>query len=125
MTSERKKILIIEDDKSLVKLFAESLDQKKFQVFMAIEADEGLDKAIQEKPDLIILDIMLPGKNGFQCLKELKDQPKTKKIPVIVLSNLGQAEEIRRGLDLGAIDYLVKADFQIDEVIEKIDKTLG
>lgn len=118
------KILIIEDDKSLVKIIEEAVDLKKFEVILAIEADEGLQKAILEKPAVIVLDILLPGKSGFECLKKLKERKETKDIPVIILSNLGQDEEIRKGLELGAVDYLVKADFTITEVVDKIVKAI-
>lgn len=119
---KKTKILIVEDDKSLVKIIEEALDKKKFEVILALETDEGLDKAILEKPAVIVLDILLPGKSGFECLKKLKEQKETKEIPVIILSNLGQDEEVRKGLKLGAVDYLVKADFTIDDVVAKIVK---
>jgi len=122
---KKNKILIIEDDQSLVKMITAALDQKKYEISLALEADEGLDKAIVEKPALIVLDILLPGKNGFECLKKLKSLKETKDIPVIILSNLGQEEEIREGLRLGAVDYLVKADFAIGEVINKIVKVIS
>lgn len=122
---KKDKILIIEDDKSLVKIIESALDLKKFEVILAIDSGEGLDKAIMEKPAVIVLDILLPGENGFECLKRLKEHKGTKEIPVIILSNLGQAEEIRKGLSLGAVDYLVKADFSIDEVIKKIVKAMN
>ena len=121
---EKKKILIIEDEKSLVKLISEAIDHEKFKVILAIDADEGMSKVISEKPDLIILDILLPGKNGFEFLKDIKGKKETEKIPVIILSNLGQEEEIRMSLGLGAIDYLVKSDFTIDEVVAKIVKAI-
>lgn len=120
----RLKILIIEDDKSLVKILEQAMDPKKFEVILAMEAEEGIEKAILEKPELIVLDIMLPGQNGFECLKMLKEQTKTRQIPVIILSNLGQTEEVNRGLKLGAVDYLVKADFSIDEITDKIIKSI-
>ena len=71
---------------------------------------------------MILLDILLPEEDGFACLKYLKDHPKTAKIPVIILSNLGQDEEIRKGINLGAVDYLVKADSSIEDILEKIRK---
>lgn len=120
----KKKILIIEDEKSLVKLISEAINHEKFKVVLAIDADEGMSKVISEKPDLIILDILLPGKNGFEFLKDIKTRKGMEKIPVIILSNLGQEEEIRMSLELGAIDYLVKSDFTIDEVIAKIIKAI-
>jgi len=122
---EKTKILIIEDDESLVKLIEEAIGSEKFEVILALETDEGLDKAMVEQPAVIVLDILLPGESGFDCLKKLKKRKETRDIPVIILSNLGQDEEIRKGLKLGAIDYLVKADFSIDEVIEKIVKAVG
>ena len=119
---KKRKILIIEDDQSLVKLLSESIDSEKFDVKIAPEVEEGIDKAILDQPDVIVLDILLPGKSGFDCLKKLKERKETKNIPVIILSNLGQEEEIEEGLKLGAVDYLVKADLAIDKVIEKIIK---
>ena len=121
---KKNKILVIEDDKSLVRIIEAALDPEKFEVILALEADEGLDKAILENPAVIILDILLPGKSGFKCLEKLKEHKTTRKIPTIILSNLGQEEEIRKGLDLGAIDYLVKTDFTIEEVVDKIVKAV-
>lgn len=123
MTGGRKtKILIIEDDQSLVKIISEALDSEKFEVILALEAEEGINKAISESPAVIVLDILLPGKSGFACLKKLKKIKETRRIPVIILSNLGQEEEIRNGMKLGAVDYLVKTDFTINEVADKIIK---
>lgn len=122
---EKKKILIIEDEKSLSKIISGAIDQKRFKVILATDTDEGMEKAILEKPDLIILDVLLPGKSGFEFLQDIKNRKETKQIPVIILSNLGQEEEIRKGLSLGAIDYLVKADFTLDEVVAKIVKAVN
>jgi len=121
---EKKKILIIEDDKSLVSILRGAIDLEKFGITLALEAQEGIEKAILEHPDLIVLDILLPGQSGFECLQILKERKETRNIPVIILSNLGQEEEIRKGLELGAVDYLVKADYSIDKVINKITKTI-
>lgn len=118
----KKKILIIEDDKFLIKLIVDALDHRQFEVISAPEAREGSSKALTEQPDLIVLDVLLPEEDGFQCLENLKEHPKTKHIPVIILSNLGQDEEIRRGIKLGAVDYLVKANFSIQEIVETITK---
>jgi len=120
----KNKVLIIEDDKSLVSILEGAIDLKKFEIVLALEAREGIKKALLEKPALIVLDILLPGQSGFECLKKLKEIKETRNIPVIILSNLGQEEEIRKGLELGAVDYLVKADYSIDEVINKIIKTI-
>ena len=120
-----KKVLIIEDDKSLARLIESALTVEGFEPLLATDSDEGLDKAITQKPDLILLDILLPSKSGFDCLRELKKKSKSSAGPVIILSNLGQDEEVRLGLALGAVDYLVKADFSIDEVIRKIKKIVA
>ncbi|NUM25289.1 MAG: response regulator [Candidatus Buchananbacteria bacterium] len=120
----RPKILIVEDDKSLVKILEEALDKEKFEVILTMDASQAIKKARLEKPNIIILDVMLPGKSGFTCLQQLKNSKETKNIPAIILSNLGQAEEIKKGLELGAVDYLVKANFSIDEIIKKILKYL-
>jgi DNA-binding response OmpR family regulator len=117
---DKKPILIIEDDQSLVSLIENALDPAKFNVYLALDANEGFAKALQEQPAIVILDILLPGEDGFECLKKLKEHPKTKDIPVIILSNLGQENEIRRGLGLGAVDYLLKADLSINDIIKKI-----
>lgn len=116
----KDKILIIEDDKFLVRLLEGSIDRDKFEVIMALDAEEGITKAVKEQPALIVLDIILPSQNGFECLKKLKELKETRKIPVMILSNLGQDDEIRKGLRLGAIGYMVKSNFKVDEVISKI-----
>ena len=120
----KTKILIIEDDKFLSRLIKDSLDPQKFEVAVALAADEGIDQAIIDRPALIVLDILLPGKDGFTCLREMKKNPKIKNIPVIILSNLGQDEEIKKGRALGAVDYIIKANFSIDRVIKKILRQL-
>jgi len=121
----KTKILIIEDDKFLVSILEEAIDQEKFKVILALDSESGFQKAVSEKPAVIVLDVLLPGESGFECLEQLKKNPKTKNIPVIILSNLGQDEEVRRGMELGAIDYLVKADFKVEEIVNKIVKAVN
>lgn len=121
----KSKILIIEDDKFLVSILEDAIDRDKFEVILALDSTEGIDKAIKEQPAVIVLDVLLPSKSGFDCLKKLKKLKKTKGIPVIILSNLGQDDEIRKGLDLGAVDYLVKSNFKVDEIVDKIINTIG
>jgi len=115
-----KKILIIEDDKFLAQLLAKKLNQEKFQSLITPTGEEGLKKTEEENFDLIILDLLLPEMDGFEVLKKIKENEKTKKIPILILSNLGQKEEIKRGLELGATDFLVKANFTPNEIIEKV-----
>lgn len=122
---EKKKILIIEDDKFLLKLYSDKLIREGFDVSMAITGEEGLSKVAQEKPDLILLDIILPQKNGFEILSELKLKSEFKQIPVIALTNLGQESDIKTGMELGAADYLVKTDFSITKLAEVVRKHLA
>ncbi len=119
-----KAILIIEDDVFLSELMAKKLKDSGFKVIKAIDGQEGLEKAASLKPNLILLDLILPGMDGFEVLKRLKNNTNTDSIPVIILSNLGQREDIERGFDLGAQDYLVKAQFTPDEIVERVKKPL-
>ena len=123
-SSLSKTILIIEDDVFLSELMAKKLKDSGFKVVKAIDGQEGLEKAASLKPNLILLDLILPGMDGFEVLKRLKSNPNTDSIPVIILSNLGQREDIERGFDLGAQDYLVKAQFTPDEIVERVKKPL-
>jgi DNA-binding response OmpR family regulator len=118
------KILIIEDDKFLRELIAKKLTEEGFSVDEAVDGEEGLRKSKEGNPDLILLDLILPGIDGFEILAKIKEDPETKSIPVIILSNLGQKEDIEKGLKLGAFDYLVKAHFTPGEIIEKVRNAL-
>ena len=114
------KILIVEDDRFLRELIARKLRNEGYEVLEAVDGEEGLKRIKEEKPDLILLDLILPGIDGFEVLAKAKEDPDTTQIPVIILSNLGQREEVEKGLKLGAIDYLIKAHFTPGEIIEKI-----
>jgi len=122
---QKKKILLIEDDKFLLKLYSDKLNREGFEVSMAITGEEGLGKVAAEKPDLVLLDIILPQKNGFDILSEIKLNSATKNIPVIILTNLGQDSDIKTGFELGAVDYLVKTDFSITKLPEIVRKYLA
>ncbi len=123
--SEPKNILLVEDEQALQKIYSNKLRNSGFNVSVAITGDEALRKAQTELPDIILLDLILPGKDGFVVLEELKQQDTTKDIPVVILSNLGQESDIARGKQLGAIDYLVKADVGLMDLVEKVKKYLG
>jgi two-component system alkaline phosphatase synthesis response regulator PhoP len=121
-----KKVLVIEDDQLLRSLCSKKLMLEGFAVDSAIDSQEGLDKINKDKPDMILLDLVLPGMNGFEVLKIIKSNP-DKKIaatPVIILSNLGQESDIQKGKDLGAADYLIKATTTTDEIVDKIKSIL-
>jgi CheY-like chemotaxis protein len=113
-------ILIVEDDKFLRELISKKLIGQGFKIDEAIDGEEGLKKLQELKPDLILLDLILPGLDGFDVLKRIKDDPSTASIPVLILSNLGQKDEIEKGLKLGAVDFLVKAHFTPEEIVQKI-----
>lgn len=118
-------ILIIEDDKFLRELLFRKLKNNNFNVSIAVDGSEGLKKVKEGDYKLVLLDLVLPGADGFEILKEIKSDPKTKGVSVIILSNLGQQEEVERGLNLGAEDYLIKAHFTPDEIISKVESVLS
>lgn len=119
------KVLLIEDDAFLLGMYVTKLELEHLQPLVATDGDTGLRLAKQEKPDLILLDIILPGMDGFQVLEDLKADPATKGIPVILLTNLGQERDVERGMALGASDYLVKAHYMPSEVVEKVVKMIN
>jgi two-component system, chemotaxis family, sensor kinase CheA len=121
---EKKKILIIEDESMLQRALTEFLETENFEVANALDGEKGLAMVEIKNPDLILLDIILPKKDGYEILKELKENEKTKKIPVIILTNLESNEDIQRAFDLGATTYLVKSNYKLEDVIRKIKETL-
>ena len=114
------KILLVEDDKFLSVALGDKLTREGFTVIKAINGQEATAKIRIQRPDLILLDLIMPQKNGFEVLAELKLDEATKKIPVIILSNLGQDADIRKAKELGAHEYLVKSDVEMKTVVEKI-----
>jgi len=119
-----KKILFIEDAMALQKTFGDILRKESYEIISALDGEEGLKLAKTEKPDLILLDLILPKVNGFEVLRRLKEDPETKKIPIIVLTNLEDIEDINKALELGVTTYLVKASYSPEEVLEKIKENL-
>ena len=120
-----KTILFIEDESALQKTFGEILTQEGYQMVSALDGEVGLRLAKGKKPDLILLDLILPKIHGFDVLKKLKEENETRDIPVIVLTNLERLEDVGKVLELGAAAYLVKANYTLEEVIEKIKKVLS
>ncbi len=117
-------MLIIEDDKFLLKLYSNKLEKEGFEVLSSLTGQEGLNKIAAKEVDIIILDLILPGKNGFEVLSELKLNPKTKNTPVIILTNLGQDSDIKKGLELGASAYLVKTEFSVNQLPQIVKENL-
>lgn len=120
-----KKILIIEDDKFLRELISQKLLKEGYDISAAIDGEKGIKGVKDVKPDLVLLDLILPGIDGFEVLARIKADAEVSQIPVIILSNLGQKDDIDRGLKMGAIDYLIKAHFTPAEIITKIRGILG
>ncbi|MBU0722436.1 response regulator [Patescibacteria group bacterium] len=118
--TDKKKILLVEDDQYIVRAYKDGLMRAGFEVLIASDGNEALEKIKKDLPDLILLDLIMPVKNGFEVLEELKMNGETKKIPVAILSNLGQDSDIKKGKALGAIDYLIKSNFSMKEVVEKV-----
>ncbi|MDD3170487.1 MAG: response regulator [Candidatus Paceibacterota bacterium] len=120
-----KKVLIIEDDKFLRELLGKKLSNVGYAAILAVDGEEGLEKIKKDKPDIVLLDLILPGINGFEVLERYKKDASISSVPVIILSNLGQSEDIEKGLKLGAKDFLVKAHFTPQEIVNKLQMVLG
>lgn len=122
---ESKKVLIVEDDNSLRDVLAEFLEADGFSVVVAADGEEGINLIRETKPDIILLDVVLPKKDGYQVIKEIKSDDDVKNIPIILLTNLGSLSDIEKALELGVTNYLVKSDYQIKEIVAKIKEILS
>ncbi len=119
-----KRILVVEDEKALRDLYAAWLSAKGYEVDVADNGVTAVEKALDGKPDLVLLDVLLPKKDGFEVLTEIRRNPKTRNMPVIILSSLDQEFEQRQGLNLGAAMYLVKTTLSPDVLYQAVDRTL-
>ena len=122
--AKQLKILLVEDDNFLLNMYADKFRADGFEVFIADNGATGLKLAKEKAPDLILLDVLLPKMSGFEVLQELNKDPRAKNIPVILLTNLSQKEEVTKGLELGAKDFLIKAHFMPQEVVAKVKSVL-
>ena len=118
------KILLVDDDRLMVKMYQGKFEDDGYEVAVATNGELGIDKALEFKPDLILLDIMMPKVNGLEMLKRLKEKETTKKIPVILLTNVGSEEDAKHGLSLGAVAYLVKAHYDVKDIVKKVKEVL-
>lgn len=118
------RVLVVEDDRFLRELMVRKLKTEGYDVQAASDGEEGLKSIKELKPELVLLDLILPGIDGFEVLSRKREDAEISAIPVIILSNLGQKDEVERGLSLGAVDYLIKAHFTPGEIIEKIKNIL-
>lgn len=119
-----EKILLVDDDEALRQLYSAELITKGYQVVVASDGDEGLEKAKAEKPNLILLDIMMPKTDGIAALTKIKQEAELKDIPILMLTNFGQENLVKQAFDLGAADYLLKYKVTPAEMSEKVDQTL-
>lgn len=120
-----QKILIIEDDALLANTLEEKFKEGGFAVFSALDGEAGLKRAEEERPDIILLDLVLPRKNGFEVLESLKNTEKLSEIPVVVFTNLESDEDIEHAYSLGALAYLIKANYSLTEVFKKTVQVLS
>lgn len=121
---EKKRLLVVEDDGVLQAALKDFLIAENFEVTCALDGEEGVVAAISQKPDLILLDIILPKKDGYSVIKEVRANEATKRIPIVLLTNLGSLNDVEKALELGATTYLVKADYKLEEVVAKVKEIL-
>ena len=117
--SEKLSVLLIEDEKEVAELYRLKLSLDGYSVEVAPDGETGLKKALETKPELIFLDIKMPGMDGFEVLKHLRASEVTKKTPIVILSNFDEQEMIEKGLTLGANEYLIKSQFNPSELSSK------
>lgn len=122
---EQKLVLLVEDDVFLAGIYQKKFEVEGFRVSLAENGERGLADAKKKRPDIILLDILLPKLDGFAVLKALKQDKQLKDIPVILLTNLGQKDDVEKGVEMGAADYLIKIHFKPSEVVAKVRKVLG
>lgn len=123
-SSKQTHILIVEDDLFLAEIYQKKFEMEGFKVSMANDGEKAVTDIKKKMPDLVLLDILLPKLDGFSVLEAIKSDNASKDIPVILLTNLGQQDDVQRGLEKGAADYLIKTHFKPSEVVDKVRKLL-
>lgn len=113
-------VLLVEDDAFLANIYKTKFEMEGFKIYVSENGEDGLEDIQKKKPDIVLLDILLPKMDGFEVLKSLKENEATKNIPVVLLTNLGQKDDVQKGLELGAVDYLIKAHFKPSETVDKV-----
>ncbi|MBI4135972.1 MAG: response regulator [Candidatus Vogelbacteria bacterium] len=125
MDNAKKTVLIVEDDEFLRSLTAKRLEKENYAIEVAVDGENAISVLDTLKPDIILLDLLLPGKDGFEVLKKIRSTEAVKTVPVVIFSNLGQKEDIEKAKALGVDDFLIKANFTLDDVVAKINKLTG
>jgi DNA-binding response OmpR family regulator len=118
-------ILLVEDDPFLIDIYKQKFENTGFNIKVVKDGEQALEILSSEKPDLILLDIVLPGAAGWEVLEKIKSDPTLSELKVVILSNLGQKEEVEKGLQLGAANYLIKSQFKPSEVVDKVKEILA
>lgn len=121
----REKILVVEDEPAVLKLLMDQLSKEGFLVIGAQNGKEGLETALKEIPDLILLDILMPEMDGMEMLERLRNNTVGAKVPVIFLSNLGETSKMLQSQKLGAVDYIIKTNFKLEDVMKAVKEELG
>ncbi len=124
MEQPKANILLVEDDAFISGMYQTKLSLLGYAVRVASDGERAWGELERERPDIVLLDIVLPKRDGFEVLAEMRNDPRMQRLPVILLTNLGQKPDVQRGLELGADDYVIKAHFTPSEVVEKIEKLL-
>lgn len=123
-SNKQTHILIVEDDLFLAEIYQKKFEMEGFKVSMANDGEKAVTDIKKKMPDLVLLDILLPKLDGFSVLEAIKSDNASKDIPIILLTNLGQQDDVQRGLEKGAADYLIKTHFKPSEVVDKVRKLL-
>ncbi|MEA2006979.1 MAG: response regulator [Patescibacteria group bacterium] len=122
---KKKTILVVEDEKGMRESLQEILESSGYAVVPAEDGEEAIELIGKQKIDLVLLDIILPRKDGFEVLKELKGDEKTKEIPVVLATNLSDPKDIQKALDYGATTYLVKSNYSLEDIVAKVSEVIG
>lgn len=125
MANAPKRILLVEDEEIIVDLLQRKLEKEGYEVIVTVDGEMGIERMKEIKPDLVLLDIVMPKMGGFEVMEKMREDPILKSIPVIIISNSGQPVELDRAKELGARDWLVKAEFDPQEVVDKVAKQIG
>lgn len=118
--AKKKHILVIEDDKFYDSIFLKKFTQAGYDLTVATDGKQGVEKALQIHPDIILMDLIMPNQDGFETLQKIKAEPQLANIPILILSNLGQPNDMEKAKSLGAMDYIVKASASLQEVVDKV-----
>jgi len=121
----KKRVLFVEDDEFLRSLTVKRLEKEGYDIEVAVDGENAISILEKAHPDVVLLDLLLPGKDGFEVLQTIRSTESVKTVPVVIFSNLGQKEDIDKAKALGVEEFLIKANFTLDDVVAKINKLTG